>query len=193
MNYEQRMKIIAAAIAAETAVTIDKNLEKGILDGFYRIDLIEKQEQKALDPLMPFHVERIQEGYGIWNSGGYDEQRRLGRSTVAAGPDGERLRQVRYKKEVNGDHSLAVIYPGCYIAQSVAFDYYESNDTTVYRVERIGMRDGWYLADCRKVLRINPQMSKLTEEEEKRLERLLKISNQVAIAPNLARLKEGWV
>ena len=34
MNYEQRMKIIAAAIAAETAVTIDKNLEKGILDGF---------------------------------------------------------------------------------------------------------------------------------------------------------------
>lgn len=29
MNYEQRMKIIAAAIAAETAVTIDKNLEKG--------------------------------------------------------------------------------------------------------------------------------------------------------------------
>ena len=101
--------------------------------------------------------------------------------------------QVRYKKEVNGDHSLAVIYPGCYIAQSVAFDYYESNDTTVYRVERIGMRDGWCLADCRKVLRINPQMSKLTEEEEKRLERLLKISNQVAIAPNLARLKEGWV
>ena len=94
---------------------------------------------------------------------------------------------------VNGDHSLAVIYPGCYIAQSVAFDYYESNDTTVYRVERIGMRDGWCLADCRKVLRINPQMSKLTEEEEKRLERLLKISNQVAIAPNLARLKEGWV
>lgn len=147
MNYEQRMKIIAAAIAAETAVTIDKNLEKGILDGFYRIDSIEKQEQKALDPLMPFHVERIQEGYGIWNSGGYDEQRRLGKSIVAAGPDGERLRQVRYKKEVNGDHSLAVIYPGCYIAQSVAFDYYESNDTTVYRVERIGMRDGWYLAD----------------------------------------------
>lgn len=125
MNYEQRMKIIAAAIAAETAVTIDKNLEKGILDGFYRIDSIEKQEQKALDPLMPFHVERIQEGYGIWNSGGYDEQRRLGKSIVAAGPDGERLRQVRYKKEVNGDHSLAVIYPGCYIAQSVAFDYYE--------------------------------------------------------------------
>ena len=28
MNYEQRMKIIVAAIAAETAVTIDKNLEK---------------------------------------------------------------------------------------------------------------------------------------------------------------------
>lgn len=74
MNYEQRMKIIAAAIAAETAVTIDKNLEKGILDGFYRIDSIEKQEQKALDPLMPFHVERIQEGYGIWNSGGYESR-----------------------------------------------------------------------------------------------------------------------
>lgn len=193
MNYNQKVKIIAAAITAETAVIADKNLEKGILDGLIKLEMIEKEEKKALDPLIPFHVERIQEGYGIWNSGGYDEQRRLGKSIVAAGPDGERLRQVRYKKEVNGDHSLAVIYPGCYIAQSVAFDYYESNDTTVYRVERIGVRDGWCLADCRKVLRINPRMSRLTEEEEKRLERLLKVSNQIAIAPNLARLKEGRV
>ena len=193
MNYEQRMKIIAAAIAAETAVTIDKNLEKGILDGFYRIDSIEKQEQKALDPLMPFHVERIQEGYGIWNSGGYDEQRRLGKSIVAAGPDGERLRQVRYKKEVNGDHSLAVIYPGCYIAQSVAFDYFESSDTIVYQVVSISQRNGSYQADCRKVLRINPRMSRLSKKKEERLMRLVRISNQIAIAPNLIRIKEGWV
>lgn len=193
MNYDQKVKIIAAAVAAETAVIVDKNLENGILEGLIKTELMEKEEKKALDPLTSIRVFHIQEGYGVWNSGGYDEQRRLGKSIVAAGPDGERLRQVRYKREVNGEHSLAVIYPGCYIAQSVAFDYYESNDTTVYRIEQIRTQNEWCLADCRKVLRINPWMSKLTEEEEKRLERLLKVSNQIAIAPNLARLKEGWV
>lgn len=123
MDYAQKLEIMAAAITAETAMNMDANLEKGVLDGLRRIEEMEKKEKEALDPLVSFCVEHIQEGYGIWNSGGYDEKKRYGTSTVAAGPEGERLRLVHYEKKVNGNHSLAVIYPGCYIAQSVAFDY----------------------------------------------------------------------
>ena len=94
---------------------------------------------------------------------------------------------------MNGNHSLAVIYPGCYIAQSVAFDYFESSDTIVYQVVSISQRNGSYQADCRKVLRINPRMSRLSKKKEERLMRLVRISNQIAIAPNLIRIKEGWV
>ncbi len=193
MDYAQKLEIMAAAITAETAMNMDVNLEKGVLDGLRRIEEREKKEKEALDPLVSFCVEHIQEGYGIWNSGGYDEKKRYGTSTVAAGPEGERLRLVHYEKKVNGNHSLAVIYPGCYIAQSVAFDYFESSDTIVYQVVSISQRNGSYQADCRKVLRINPRMSRLSKKKEEHLMRLVRISNQIAIAPNLIRIKEGWV
>lgn len=193
MDHKEKIKIIIAAITAETSVDIDDNFKRGISNGLIRVNVLEKAEKEAMEPMTEFRVEHIQEGYGIWNAGGYDEKKRLGQSIVAAGPDGEKLRQVRYKKEVNGLHSLAVIYPGCYLAKSIAFDYYESADTIVYRVERVGVKNEIYLAECRKVLRINPRMSKLTETEEERLKRLIRISNQIAITPNLVRLKEGWV
>ena len=73
MDYAQKLEIMAAAITAETAMNMDANLEKGVLDGLRRIEEMEKKEKEALDPLVSFCVEHIQEGYGIWNSGGYDE------------------------------------------------------------------------------------------------------------------------
>ena len=65
MDYAQKLEIMTAAIMTETAMNMDANLEKGVLDGLRRIEEMEKKEKEALDPLVSFCVEYIQEGYGI--------------------------------------------------------------------------------------------------------------------------------
>ena len=60
MDYAQKLEIMAAAITAETAMNMDANLEKGVLDGLRRIEEMEKKEKEALDPLVSFCVEHIQ-------------------------------------------------------------------------------------------------------------------------------------
>ena len=43
MDYAQKLEIMAAAITAETAMNMDANLEKGVLDGLRRIEEMEKK------------------------------------------------------------------------------------------------------------------------------------------------------
>lgn len=141
MTYERKIDIMVAAFCAaqgDRGEAWEAGIRKGLIDGFLRIRRLEMAEGAAEARCCFFPVERIQEGFGIWNSGGYDSRHGLGRSVAAAGMDGEKLRQIRYVAERNGRHSLAVVYPGCYIAVSVSRDMHDPASIAVYRVEGPG-------------------------------------------------------
>ena len=139
-----------------------------------------------------FPVERVQEGFAFWNSGGFNTRGNIGRSAVAAGLEGERLKLVRYKSEYNGKHSLAVVYPGCFLAVSVANNTLESDNTMVYQVLGFIRQENEYQAKCKKVFQMEPKRSLLTEGQEERLERIIGVANRIAVSPNLRRLG-NWV
>lgn len=194
MNYKKKIEIMKKAIQAELIFPEEQMhcVEKGIIDGFLRIENLEMTEQRAVEPVVYMPVERIQEGFGFWNSGGYNQEGRIGTSAVAAGADGERLKIVRYLIEQNGRHSLSVVYPGCFIAVSVANDTIESDNTSVYQIVGFQKVDCGFQAKCWKVLQMSPRMSRLSEQEEDMLNRLLAASNRIATSPNLYKLRD-WV
>ena len=53
MDHEEKIKIIIAAITAETSVSVDDNLKRGIANGLIRVKVLEKAEQDALDTCPP--------------------------------------------------------------------------------------------------------------------------------------------
>ncbi len=191
MVYQKKIEIMKAAVRAEIGNEVPEELlEKGIIDGFLRIEQLDSMERRAAAPYFYFPVERVQEGFAFWNSGGFD--RFSGKSAVAAGADGEKLRLVRYKNEKNGNHSLSIIYPGCFLAMSSARDVMESYNTIVYRVISFEIAAQGYVAKCQKVLQIDPYYSALDREQENRLQRLIKVSNRIATTPDLYKLR-NWV
>ena len=194
MKYEKNLEIMMAAIQAETGYPDDqlRMIRGGVIDGFLRIERMEIENKRALDPVRCFPVERVQEGYGIWNNGGFDVDRGVGKATVAAGADGEKLRIVRYCTTKNEDHSLSVIYPGCYIASAMASDPLMSDCIKVYQVISFVYRDVGWAARCRKVLQTDPRMTLLSDDQEDRLARLLTVANRIALTPNLTKLRD-WV
>ena len=108
MTYERKIDIMVAAFCAaqgDQGEAWEAGIRKGLIDGFLRIRRLEMAEGAVEARCCFFPVERIQEGFGIWNSGGYDSRHGLGRSVAAAGMDGEKLRQIRYVAERNGRHS----------------------------------------------------------------------------------------
>ncbi|MFR8778186.1 MAG: hypothetical protein ACLVF9_05835 [Enterocloster sp.] len=115
----------------------------------------------------------------------------IGRSVAAAGMDGEKLRQIRYVAERNGRHSLAVVYPGCYIAVSVSRDMHDPASIAVYRVEGFQETEpGVYQARAARVYQMEPYYSSLSEAQEKRLERLIRVSVWIATTPDLYKLRD---
>ena len=95
MTYERKIDIMVAAFCAaqgDRGEAWEAGIRKGLIDGFLRIRRLEMAEGAAEARCCFFPVERIQEGFGIWNSGGYDSRHGLGRSVAAAGMDGEKLR-----------------------------------------------------------------------------------------------------
>lgn len=183
-----------AALQAETGRSEEelKEIRGGIIDGFLRIERLKVEEERALDRYCYFPVERVQEGFAFWNFGGFNTQGNIGRSVVAAGMEGERLKLVRYKAEYNGKHSLAVVYPGCFLAVSVANNTLESDNTKVYQILGFIRQEKGYQARCKKVFQMEPKSSLLTKEQEERLERIIGVANRIAISPNLRRLG-NWV
>lgn len=194
MKYEKRIEILLAAVQVEMELSerLIDGIRKGLIDGFLRIERLETEEKRAVDTSFYVPVERIKEGFGFWNSGGYNTDGYIGNSAVAAGLDGEKLRQVRYINERNGRHSLAVVYPGCYVAVGIARNMMECDNVSVYQIHEFVWRDEMFQARCRKVMQMDPRVSFLTEEQEKRLARLIGLANKIAIAPNLYKLRD-WV
>ena len=160
MTYERKIDIMVAAFCAaqgDQGEAWEAGIRKGLIDGFLRIRRLEMAEGAAEARCCFFPVERIQEGFGIWNSGGYDSRHGIGRSVAAAGMDGEKLRQIRYVAERNGRHSLAVVYPGCYIAVSVSRDMHDPASIAVYRVEGFQETEpGVYQARAARVYQMEP-------------------------------------
>lgn len=194
MNYESRLEIMMAAIKGSAMLpeNLERPIRDGIIDGFLRIERVQMEEKRAAEPCFYVPVERVQEGYGFWNSGGYDSDRRIGRSEVAAGADGERLKQVRYLAEKNGRHSLAVVYPGCFVAVGVAHDVYECDNVSVYQIIGFSRTENGFQARCKKVLQMEPRISVLTKEQEDRLARIIGVANKISIYPDLLKLR-NWV
>ena len=189
-----KAEILLAAVRAEQEIPEgqQESMKKGLLEGLRRLERLEEEERRALDACHYFDVERIQEGYGFWNSGGYHLDRHFGRAVVAAGMDGEKLKLVRYMTEENGRHCLAVIYPGCYIAVAHASNTLDCDQVSVYQVLGFCHRDGRYQARCRKVYQMEPRISLLVEQQEASLGRIINVANRVAITPELYKLR-NWV
>ncbi len=59
MDYAQKLEIMAAAITAETAMNMDANLEKGVLDGLRRIEEMEKKEKESVKRLDHQTIQKI--------------------------------------------------------------------------------------------------------------------------------------
>ena len=191
MKYEKNLQIMMAAIQAETELSAEQlnSIRMALIDGFLRIERLEAETKRATDPHRYFSVERIQEGFGFWNSGGFNTKGDIGYAAVAAGLDGERLRLVRYLSECNGRHSLSVVYPGCYIATATADNTMECRNAVVYQITGFAFRDGGCQARCRKVWQESPHMSRLSDEQESRLARLIGTVNRIAITPNIEKLR----
>ena len=194
MNNEEKLEIMTAAVEAGAWLSPEQvdAFREGLLDGFMRIDRMQIEEERALCRSRAFPVERVQEGFAFWNFGGYDLDKSFGRAEVAAGLDGERLKLVRYIAERNGKHSLAVVYPGCFLAVSETRGLLEADQTSVYQITGFTRQEETYLARTRRVFQMEPRRSLLTEEQEDRLERLMSVANRIAITPNLYKLRD-WV
>ena len=75
MTYERKIDIMVAAFCAaqgDRGEAWEAGIRKGLIDGFLRIRRLEMAEGAAEARCCFFPVERIQEGFGIWNSGGYE-------------------------------------------------------------------------------------------------------------------------
>ena len=194
MTYERKIDIMVAAfctVQGDQGEVWEAGIRKSLLDGFLRIRKLEMAEGAAEARCCFFPVERIQEGFGIWNRGGYDSRRGFGQSVAAAGMDGEKLRQIRYVAERNGRHSLAVVYPGCYLAVCISRDMHDPNSIAVYRVEGFQETEsGVYQARAAKVYQMDPYYSSLSEAQEKCLDRLIRVSVWIATTPDLYRLRD---
>lgn len=191
MKYERDIQIIMAAMQAEAEFSEEqlRSIRAALIDGFLRIERLAIEAKRAADPCRYFPVERVQEGFGFWNAGGFNTDGEIGYAAVAAGMDGERLRIVRYITEKNGRHALSVVYPGCFIATSTAKDTMECESVSVYQILGFAFRDGEYQARCRKVWQDTPHMSRLDERQEERLVRLIGTANRIAISPNIYKLR----
>lgn len=191
MKYERNLQIMMAAIQAETDLSAEqlKFIRTALIDGFLRIEQLDAETKRAGDPCRYFPVERVQEGFGFWNSGGFNTKGDIGYSAVAAGLDGEKLRLVRYLSEINGRHALSVVYPGCFIAMATARNTMECENISVYQIIGFAFRGGCYQARGKKVWQDIPRMSRLGEEQESRLARLIGLANRIAITPNMDKLR----
>lgn len=184
MKYQEQIETLMEKVKNRVELTEGEELSvrKGLIDGFLQIEWKEQEERKKGWKDIP--VEHVMEGFAFWNRGGFAPERNRGQAMLAAGMDGGRLRRVRFMSECNGRHSLAVVYPGCYISEAVAVDLYVPA-IAVYRIrEFVQQEDGW-AARCQAVYMMTPCMCTV---DEKLIARLVGMSGDLALTPNLYKL-----
>ena len=142
ITYKEKVEVLMKCLNG--AVKLDEKTQKAVysalVDGFLRIVQAEGLQQQAEEILHPtrcpdcgeimcpgsicdchrmhFDVEMIEQGYGLWSRGGFENRTGKGRFLIAASPEGDALPEVARMQELNGRHALNVIYPGCYIFQA---------------------------------------------------------------------------
>ncbi len=169
-NAEERMEAVRIAIA----------------EGMDRVERVEREERAALERCVDIPVEKVQEGFALWQAGGFEGQQGRGTALMAVGLGGEKLRRLRRVKERVGKHSLVVVYHGCYIAQAISVDI-EVPMLAVYQLMRFVAADGRYAARCRMVWRQHPAVCRLSRPEE--IAGLLDAAYEASLMTELYRLE----
>lgn len=184
MDNQKRVEILMAAISDSLVLQAEERqaVEFALYEGISHIIKLEHEEKIALDPVKLFEVEKVLEGFGFWNRGGFDRQINRGQALVAAGRDGNKLKIIRAMKERNGRHLLGVLYPGCYIAEAFSVDQIGMPTVSVYQVERFVLFEGKSMAEGRRIYRSQPHLCKIPKEEF--LYNLIGITGDLAIAAN---------
>ena len=193
MTHQEKIEALMAAVNDNIVLPeIQKKvLQSALVEGFIRILYAEEAEARAKQPYTYFPVELgADQGFLIWNSGGFDSLGNSGEARLCAGMDGRHTRIVRTMKERNGRHELAVVYQGCFIAEASLVDSLASPDIALYQVLNFCSRGNGYEARCRKVWANHGRMEpKLTDEVLERFNKVIGLCGDVACTPNLYRME----
>lgn len=187
-------KINALMVAVNDNIVLPpaerKAVQQALVEGFIRILYAEEAEARARQPYTYIPVElSTDQGFLIWNSGGFDGMRNSGEAQLCIGLDGRHTRISRTMRERNGRHELAVIYQGCYVLQAQTADSLATPDITMYQVIGFCSKDGGYQARCKKVYRNTGMESKLTQEQMERYAQAIGLCGDVCCTANLYRME----
>ena len=179
-------KIRTLMVAIGSNINLPKcqmeTIESALAEGFIKILMVEDAEKRALHPFTYCPVELItDEGFAMWNTGGFDVIKNRGEARICAGIDGVHTKVIRVAHETNGKHLLTMVYPGCYVITAEAFDSISSAVVRIYQIHGFSNgRDGSFLARCLKVS---------NELKEQRLKELISLCGNMAGSANLKRME----
>lgn len=187
MEQEKKLEILMGYII--DSLQVDENQKKAIRaamqEGLMKIQSIEQAEKAAVERYYDFSVEKVQEGFAFWNRGGFDRRLDRGSAMLAVGLGGEKLRKLRMMREKNGRHSLAVVYPGCYISEAKSVSIVVPM-LVVYQIIRFAVSDDGYIARCRLVWQDTSNICKVRKQD---ISELIEATGNVSLTPELYRLE----
>lgn len=168
-----------------------KVIASALVEGYIKILTVEDAEKKAMQPYVYYPVELFpDEGFAMWNTGGFDAVKNRGEARICAGLDGRHTRVLRTAQEINGRHLLTVVYQGCYVIAAEAVDALASSIIRVYQIQGfVCNRDGTYLARCRKVTDGVGALREWPGEAGQRLFELAGVCGNMAGSVNLKRME----
>lgn len=166
-------------------------IASALVEGFIKIMVVEDAEKKAAQPYEYFPVELLaEEGFAMWNSGGFNTVKNRGEARLCAGIDGRHTKVLRTANEANGRHLLTLVYQGCYVLSAEARDLVSSSIVRGYQIQGFSNgKDGHYLARCRKVFNGPSDLLEWPEEISQRLLGLVEICGNMAGSVNLRRME----
>lgn len=187
MDMLSKVKILMGHIRNEVNLEEQQDLQiqEVLKEGMLRIQEIEQAELAAEEQSFDVPVERVTEGFALWERGGYDTRTGRGSSMLAAGIGGEKLRRIRTVSERNGRHNLVVVYQGCYIAEAKSFGGVHVPMLAVYMITKFIKKESGYFARCVRVYRRDPPLCRVPEGE---IAKLAGAAGDVSVTPNMYRL-----
>lgn len=192
MSHQEKLEALMAAVDDNIVFPPAERgaVQQALLEGFIRILYAEEAEARARQPYAYFPVElSMDQGFALWNRGGFDGVRGRGEALLCVGLDGRRTRVIRTIRERNGRHELALVYQGCYLLQAQVAHMIASPDIVMYQVIGFCSKDGSYQARCQKVYSSLWTQQKLTAEQLERYGQAIELCGGVACTPNLYQVE----
>ncbi len=192
MTHQEKINALMAAVNDSIVLPPiqRKVIQQALVEGFIRILYAEEAEARARQPYTYIPVElSADQGFLIWNSGGFDGLRNSGEAQLCIGLDGRHTRITRTMRERNGRHELAVIYQGSYVIRAKVTDSLATPIITMYQVIGFCSRDGAYQARCQRVYSNTGMDPKLTAEQMDRYAQAIGLCGDVSCTANLYRME----